>query len=72
MIIVVVKYTMKESRVDDSQRKKIYKNMLGKSVTIGGNGCQRLDVRSDQRRDYEDLDEQLVRSLWRRRSRSQS
>ena len=31
--------------VDARHRKKIYKNMLGKSVTLGGNGCQRLDVR---------------------------
>ena len=33
--------------VDDSQRKTIYKNILGNSVTIGGNGCQRVDVRGD-------------------------
>ena len=33
--------------VDDRQRKKIYKNMLGNSVTIGGNGCQRVDVRGN-------------------------
>ena len=63
---------MKECMVDDRQRKKMYKNMLGNSVTIGGKGCQLLDVRSDQRRDYKDLDEQLERSLLRRRSRSQS
>ena len=48
--------------VDDRQRKKIYKSMLGNSVTIGGNGCQRVVV-VEVTRDYEEdnLEEQVVR-----------